>query len=108
MACLLVQIHMMTQYALCALSAGRVMLWGRRIGIRYTDPVTCGPGVESWLCHVLPPSSCTLDQVGLSVASPLVVYVVLHPVPFQAEAAGADTITVYDAYERWFERRESS
>ena len=61
-----VQIHVMTHHALCAFREGRVMLWGRRIGIQYTDEKTCGRGVESWLCHLRPPSSCTLEQASMT------------------------------------------
>jgi len=66
--CCAAQVHVMTHHALCAFREGRVMLWGRRIGIQYTDEKTCGRGVESWLCHLRPPSSCTLEQVSLAVA----------------------------------------
>lgn len=52
-------IHIMGFLATVAWRRGSIVLWGARLGEPYTDPETCGDQ-KNWLCHLLPPSSCSL------------------------------------------------
>lgn len=52
-------IHVAGFHAAHAWRNNRLLLWGKNLGVEYTDPATCGD-VKSWRCHFRPESNCSV------------------------------------------------